>query len=112
MPKNLSDQELRNAIESKKHSSFVYLYDRYAAAFYGDIKRTLLKEDVSAETLKNVILDIWTNIESFNPGKERFFTWSLKIARKEIRRQKTEIVLFELFKCQQMPPAQLINEKK
>ena len=44
--------------------------------------------------------NIGVSISNFDPSKERLFTWGIKIARKEIRKQKTELVLKELFYCQ------------
>ncbi len=111
MSKIIQDHSIVNAIKSGCSKAFGKFYDQYASAFYGDIKRTLLKEDVSEETLKQVFADIWNNIDKYNPDNERFFTWSLKVARKEIRRRKTDMVICELFGCQQ-PSGQNVVQTK
>lgn len=95
------DQLLVNAIKLRSRSAFNDLYDRYAPTFYGTIKKTLFREDVSSEILKNSFVKLWNSIDEFDPSKERFFTWALRIVRKEIRMQKISLLLQHIFYCQQ-----------
>jgi hypothetical protein len=111
MSKILQDHLIVNAIKSGDSKVFGKFYDQYASAFYGDIKRTLLKEDISEQTLRQVFIDICSNIDKYNPDNERFFTWSLKVARKEIRRRKTDMVICELFGCQRPPDQNIVQTK-
>jgi RNA polymerase sigma-70 factor (ECF subfamily) len=105
------DEKLIEGLKTNKFSSFEEFYDLFAPAFYGDIKRALFKEDVSTETLNTVFITLFKSIDTFDPEKERFFTWASKIVRGEIRKQKTKIVLKELFLCQNRKAAtQPVNE--
>jgi RNA polymerase sigma-70 factor (ECF subfamily) len=93
-------QDLIEGLKNKKLISFEEFYDCVAPVLYGDIKRSLFREDVSVETLQKVFVQLYSSIDSFDASKERFFTWAIKIVRKEVRKQKTELVLKELFLCQ------------
>lgn len=100
MNTQINDQHIVEAIKRGNVKAFDSFYSQYASAFYGDIKKTLLQEDVSEQTLIQVFMNIWSNIDKYNPDNEKFFLWTLKIAKKEIRKRKTEIVIEELFSCQ------------
>jgi DNA-directed RNA polymerase specialized sigma24 family protein len=88
---------LVEALQKKELPAFAAFYDRYAAAFYGDIKRTLYKQAVSEQTLKDAFNSIWKSIPNFEPMKENLFTWSMKKVRKEISKKKVNILLEEIF---------------
>jgi DNA-directed RNA polymerase specialized sigma24 family protein len=98
---NNTERQLIAALKKHQYSAFEDFYDLYAPVFFGTIKRTLYKEDVSQETLKSVFNTIWTSIDSYDPSKERLFTWAMRISGKEISAQKIDIVLKELFYCQE-----------
>lgn len=98
------EKQLVDALKQGKQSAFEDLYDHYAPSFYGEIKRNFYKEDVSAQTLQQVFQNIGVSISSYDPSRERLFTWGIRIVRKEIRKQKTELVLKELFYCRQSNP--------
>lgn len=92
-----NDHVLIEALKERQPEALNSFYEKYAALFYGNIKKTLFKDDVSEETLRGVFKTIVYSIEEFDPNEERFFTWALKIAHKEIRKQKVQIVLNEVF---------------
>lgn len=84
----------------EKLLAFEQLYNQYAPLFYGEIKRTLLKDNIAGETLNQSFLSIWNQLDTYNASKERWFIWALKIVRKVIRKKKTDMVLDEIFSCQ------------
>lgn len=96
-----SDQEIWQALKEKKLSAFNDFYEKYASAMYGEIKRTLCRDEIAEETLQKIFKEIWIAINNYDPLKERLFTWTIKITRKEIRRQKLNLTLKEIFRCQQ-----------
>jgi DNA-directed RNA polymerase specialized sigma24 family protein len=98
---NNIEKQLIAALKKHQYKAFEDFYDLYAPAFFGTIKTTLYKEDISQETLKNVFNTIWTSIDSYDPSKERLFTWAMRISGKEISTKKIDIVLKELFYCQE-----------
>jgi hypothetical protein len=82
---------------SKNPAAFECIYDKYAGAFYGEIKRSLYNEEVSQKVLAEVFISLYNSLEYFDPSKERLFIWALKIARKKIRQTKVDLVLKQIF---------------
>jgi RNA polymerase sigma-70 factor (ECF subfamily) len=99
------EQFFVDAIRLRKPSAFNDFYDHYAPAFYGDIKRTLYEPDACSQTLEVAFCAIWTSINEYDSSKERFFTWALKIVRKRASLKKIDLVLHDIFACQQVPPS-------
>ena len=94
-----AEQQLIKALKERQPKAINDFYDRYAPALYGTIKKSLLNESVSNETLIATFKVICSSIEKFDPTKEPLFTWAAKIARKEINKQKIELILTQLFPC-------------
>ena len=99
MEKKYTDLEIVKGIKAKKQFAFDYFYDHYAPAFYGEMSRSLLKEESASEALKQVMNYIWTHIDEYD-FQQSLFSWSLKVVRKLTCRQKMNLALFELFSCQ------------
>jgi hypothetical protein len=97
-----TDRELVLAIKAKKQFAFDYFYDRYAPAFYGEIKRTVCNEEKAVDVLSKFVAAVWRDIDDYD-FKQSFFTWCLKKVRKDAGRQKIDMVLRELFSCERMP---------
>ena len=91
---------LIEALQRKEISALSVVYDRYAEAFYGEIKRTLHKQAESERALLDSFHAIWKEIPQLDPSKEQLFTWCLKKVRKEISKRKVNIMLHEVFACQ------------
>jgi len=83
----------------KKTQAVEKLYNLYAPAFYGHIKRTIYKTDISDSVLENTFNTILNSLPQFDASKETFFNWCFKICRKETSRQKVNLLLKELFTC-------------
>ena len=103
LSKNAEYLLLVEALQKNDPAAFSVFYDRYAAAFYGDIKRTIYKQAESDAILEVAFCSIWKSMAQFDPEREHLFTWSLKKLRKEIAKVKVDMVLKELFVCQQSP---------
>ena len=58
-----------------------YLYEHYSDALYGIIYRTLKHTEIAEETLHDVFIKIWDQIESYDASKGTLFTWMYRIAR-------------------------------
>ena len=97
----VKETKLVDAMKQGGQTAFEDFYDQYAPAFYGEIKKTFFKEDISSLTLVKVFSTIFTSIATYDQSKERLFTWGFNIVHKEIRQQKTELVLKEIFFCRQ-----------
>lgn len=77
----MTQEELLAQIYKKDDKAFTTLYDMYAKNLYGVIFNILKDKEESEDLLQEVFIKIWKNIDSYNEGKGRFFTWILNIAR-------------------------------
>ena len=101
--KQILDINLIHSLKERNPKGFSTLYDAYAPAFYGEIKRSLCVSGECDKILENAFLVIWNSMDEFDSNKERLFTWCLKIVRKEIRKKKVDLLLKEIFTCQRTP---------
>jgi len=80
--KSLPDQRaMIAALQARKRSALVELYQNYSAALYRILMDNLSDEELAKEGLQDVFLKIWDNIDRYNPHKGRLFTWMAQIAR-------------------------------
>lgn len=77
----MTQEELLEQIYKKDTKAFTLLYDMYSKSLYGVIFNLLKDKEESEDVLQEVFVKIWKNIDSYNTGKGRFFTWILNIAR-------------------------------
>lgn len=67
--------------QKKDIIAFEKLYDMYWENICG-VVFTIVKDKGRAEEIsQDVFAKVWKNSDSYNPGKGRFFTWILNIAR-------------------------------
>ena len=57
------------------------LFKFYSGALMTIIQAVIPQKEVAEEVLHDVLLKVWTNIDSYDAGKSRFFTWMARIAR-------------------------------
>lgn len=63
-------------------TSFLELYDLFADRVYG-LAVYMLRDGMAAEEVtQETFLKLWTSADSFRPGRGRFSTWLLTIARR------------------------------
>ncbi len=75
------ESELVELLKQKNIRAYHYFYDKYAAALYGFILQIIKNEETGNEVLHEVFTTIWFKINSYDPNKERLFSWLLKITR-------------------------------
>lgn len=73
--------ELSAQLKQKDHYAFKQLYNKHAPALYSVILQIVSDQETANKVLVEVFHTIRHNIESFDPSKERLFTWMLNIAR-------------------------------
>jgi RNA polymerase sigma-70 factor (ECF subfamily) len=79
--KKYSEPELVMLLKQRHQSSFSYLYDNYSSALYTVILNVVKDETIAADTLQEVFVKIWKQIESYDDSKGRLFTWMMNVAR-------------------------------
>ncbi|UXP31824.1 RNA polymerase sigma factor [Reichenbachiella agarivorans] len=68
-------------LKDKDPTALDYLYDHYSSALYGVIYKTIKHQEMAEETLHDVFLKIWDQIDKFDRSKGTLFTWMFRIAR-------------------------------
>lgn len=79
----MTDAQIVIRLKNRDKSALSELYDSYAAAFYGQALRILESEPLAQEAIQDTFLKIWNNIEQYDDGKGKLFTWMYRIARNE-----------------------------
>ena len=79
--------ELSVQLKQRNHYAFKELYDKYAPALYSVICQMVSNKETADQVLEKVFYTIWQNIKSYEPSRERLFTWMLKIARQVAAKQ-------------------------
>ena len=81
-----TEQELVCLLKLKDKTAFGYLYDKYAASFYGMILTNLNHNEKAAQDiLQDVFVRIWKSFEGYDNTKEVLFTWMFKIVSSSIK---------------------------
>lgn len=79
----MTDEELARLVAARDLAAFAELYDRYAPrihAWAAHLLGPVEAEDASQE----ILLRIWHKASQFDPGRGRFASWALAIARHEL----------------------------
>lgn len=64
-------------------AAFERLYDRYANAVYGLVRRVLRDPAQSEEVTQEVLVDLWRTATSFDPDRGSASTWIMTIAHRK-----------------------------
>ncbi len=75
------EDELIALLRQKSLETFSGLYDKYAPALYTVVLQIVREEEIANTVLQKVFLDIFYNINNYDPVKEKLFTWMFKMAR-------------------------------
>ena len=76
-----SESELILLLSQRNEAAFSYLYDHYSGALYTNILTIVGDQEAAADTLQEVFIKIFRQIDSYDSVKGRLYTWMLNIAR-------------------------------
>lgn len=76
-----SEEELAIKLKNTDPGAFAYLYDHYSGALYGFILEIVTNTEQASEALQQVFVSAWKNIQTYDPTRDRLFTWLLQQAR-------------------------------
>jgi len=76
-----SESELVPLLKQRSQQVYSYLYDNYAGALYSTIVGIVSDTELANDVLQEVFIKIWRQIDSYDAGRGRLFTWMLNIAR-------------------------------
>ena len=81
----LSDQEIfLDNLRIGDPAAFKALYNQYAAAIYGIVRRKVADEHTAEIILEKVFIDVFTSIALYDEAKFKIFTWLHQIAHRQI----------------------------
>jgi len=75
------DKNMVDMFKNGDYSDYRKLYDKYAPAVLGVFIRTLGDRKLAEDCVKASFCEIWMQRLTYDPDKERLFTWMLKIAK-------------------------------
>lgn len=76
-----NEEELVLLLKQQSRDAFNYLYKNYAGVLYGVISKVVYDEQTAQDVLQDVFVKIWNNIDRYDAGKGRIYTWMINIAR-------------------------------
>lgn len=57
------------------------LYQHYAGALFGIVRRMIPSQEVAEEVLQDVFVKVWDNADKYDQSKGRLYTWLAQITR-------------------------------
>lgn len=76
-----NEAELISMLKERTQSAFSYLYDNYSASLYTVVLSIVQDRELANDVLQEVFVKIWKQIEQYDAGKGRLFTWMINISR-------------------------------
>lgn len=76
-----TDEEVISKFKERDQKCFADVYDHYSGAIYFIIYRMIQNTALAEKVLKETFIEAWNNIEKYDCGKERIFTWIRRIAK-------------------------------
>lgn len=74
---------LAKRLKNQDATAMDYLYDNYSASLFGIISRIVNHREMAEDTLVEVFMKIWNQIDQYDQEKGTLFTWMYKIARNQ-----------------------------
>ena len=68
-------------LQQRDEEGMRQLFKYYSGALMTIVQSVIPQKEVAEEVLHDVLLKVWNNIDSYDAGKSRFFTWMARIAR-------------------------------
>ncbi|MFV0565590.1 MAG: RNA polymerase sigma factor [Flavobacteriaceae bacterium] len=73
------EKEIVGLLERGDKKAITLLYDNYADALYGVIKKIITDDDVAQDVLQESFVKIWRYANKYEPAKAKLFTWLYRI---------------------------------
>lgn len=77
----VSESVLIEKLNQRDQVAFQWLYDQYSPALYGVVLRIMRDEEQAQDVLQDIFIKVWKNLDAYDAGKGRLFTWLLNVAR-------------------------------
>ena len=74
------EKEIVTLLERGDKKAITLLYDNYADALYGVIKKIIADDDTAQDVLQESFIKIWRYSKKYDSDKAKLFTWLYRIA--------------------------------
>jgi RNA polymerase sigma-70 factor (ECF subfamily) len=74
------EKKIVNLLEVGDKKAISLLYENYADALYGVIKKIITDEDTAQDVLQESFVKIWRYAKKYDSSKAKLFTWLYRIA--------------------------------
>lgn len=76
-----SEFDLVTRLKNRSSDAFEYLYDNYSAALYSLVLTIVPEKELADDTLQEIFIKIWRQIDSYDETKGKLFTWLINLSR-------------------------------
>jgi RNA polymerase sigma factor (sigma-70 family) len=76
------DEELVTLLKSNNKAAYEYLYNQYAPALYGIIRKIIKDNSKAEDVMQDSFIKIWKFMDRYDANKGTLFTWMLSITRR------------------------------
>ncbi|MDO6760283.1 RNA polymerase sigma factor [Tamlana sp. 2_MG-2023] len=74
------EKEIVNLLQKEDKKAISLLYENYADALYGVIRKVIIDEDLAQDVLQETFVKIWRYAKKYDASKAKLFTWLYRIA--------------------------------
>lgn len=74
------EKEIVTLLQVSDKKAITLLYDNYADALFGVIKKIISDDDTAQDVLQESFVKIWRYSKKYDPSKAKLFTWLYRIA--------------------------------
>ncbi|GAA4236598.1 sigma-70 family RNA polymerase sigma factor [Postechiella marina] len=74
------EKEIVTLLKASDKKAITLLYNNYADALFGVIKKIISDEDTAQDVLQETFVKIWRYSKKYDPNKAKLFTWLYRIA--------------------------------
>ena len=74
------EKDIVTLLERGDKKAITLLYDNYADALYGVIKKIIADDDTAQDVLQESFIKIWRYAKKYDSSKAKLFTWLYRIA--------------------------------
>lgn len=74
------EKQIVTLLQANDKKAITLLYDHYADALLGVIKKIISDHDTAQDVLQESFVKIWRYSKKYDPNKARLFTWLYRIA--------------------------------
>lgn len=88
----LDEKKLIEDLKAQKSAAFDALYTKYASILYGIILQIVQHQSIAQKILEQVFINIWNNIEQYNPTNSNLFAWMRDMTHTLAHNNKENII--------------------